>query len=308
MSQNPDSIAWNAESIAQGINTILVPLSRYQGMTVFPQLQAYCHSRSWSPVYIDEVSAIFVRRTAATEAVIQRLAVDCGKASIPSVAESTRIFHRSNAELFNARANAGGVLYSLGRYPEALDSLNEAERIFQRNASVHLFRALVLQELRYASEAESEFMASLELEPSDEAWFDLGLFYMTRRRYEDAARVFGQGAASSSRPHEMWMLLGQAQLQLHQPQDAIVSLEKAEQTSPFQPDDAFGAPFYSVIATGRAKAYYQLGDVAQAVTFQEDAVRLAPNDSKLWSGLADLYDAQGRPTKAAEARNHAAPR
>ena len=32
----------------------------------------------------------------------------------------------------------------------------------------------------------------------------------------------------------------------------------------------------------------------QAVNFQESAVRLAPNDTKLWLGLADLYEAQGR--------------
>ncbi len=308
MSQNPDSSAWNAEAIAQGINTIVVPLSRYQGMTVFPQLQAYCRSQSWRPVYIDEVSAIFVRRTPANDGLIQRLALDCNQASFPPLAGNTGQSKNSRARLFNAWANAGGVLYSLGRYSEALAYLDRAQSVFQENASVHLFRALVLQELGRPSEAESEFTASLKLEPSDEAWFDLGLFYMTERRYEDAARIFGEGAAYSARPHEMWMLLGQAQLQLHQPQDAIVSLDKAEQTSPFQPDDAFGAPFYSVVATGRAKAYYQLGDVARAVTFQEDAVRLAPSDSRLWSGLADLYDAQGRPTKAAEARGHAAPR
>jgi len=45
-----------------------------------------------------------------------------------------------------------------------------------------------------------------------------------------------------------------------------------------------------------------LGDVAKAVSFQEEAVKLAPNDSKLWLGLADLYEAQGRTKEAAETR------
>jgi Flp pilus assembly protein TadD len=59
-----------------------------------------------------------------------------------------------------------------------------------------------------------------------------------------------------------------------------------------------------MVATGRAKAWYQLGDLQQAVTFQEEAVKLAPNDAKLWSGLADLYDAQGRTAQAQQARAH----
>jgi Flp pilus assembly protein TadD len=45
--------------------------------------------------------------------------------------------------------------------------------------------------------------------------------------------------------------------------------------------------------------------VERAVSFQEEAVKLAPNDPRLWSGLADLYEVQGRTTKAAEARSRA---
>jgi len=63
-----------------------------------------------------------------------------------------------------------------------------------------------------------------------------------------------------------------------------------------------------MIATGRAKAWYQLGDTARAVSFQEDAVKLAPNDAKLWLGLADLYEAEGRTTLAEQAKRRAAGR
>ncbi len=74
-------------------------------------------------------------------------------------------------------------------------------------------------------------------------------------------------------------------------------------TSPFGEEGAaLGASFNSLIATGRAKAWYQLGDLPQAVSFQEDAVKIAPGDAKLWLGLADLYEAQGRTTLAAQAR------
>jgi tetratricopeptide (TPR) repeat protein len=101
----------------------------------------------------------------------------------------------------------------------------------------------------------------------------------------------------------MWMMLGQAYLQLHQPQPALHALDKAVASSPFSGEaESLGASFNSLIATGRAKAWYQLGDLPQAVGFQEEAVKLAPGDAKLWLGLADLYEAQGRTTLAGQAR------
>ncbi len=302
-SEPPDSSAWEQEADARGINTIIVPLSRYQGMTLFPQLRHFCRNVSWNPVYMDEVSAIFVRRTPQTEALIERLQISCDQITfrIPTAPEAARSAG-NRAELFNAWANAGGVLYSLERYPEAMSYLDQAEALFEDNANVHLLRALVLQEMHRPADAEAEFRRSLALEADDETSFDLGLFYMTQKRYADAARVFQQSAESSSRPHEMWMMFGQAELQMNQPKVALQAFAKAEGASPFQEGDTLGAVFNSLVATGRAKACYQLGDMAQAVSFQEDAVRLAPHDGKLWLGLADLYDAAGRSNDAAQAR------
>jgi tetratricopeptide (TPR) repeat protein len=128
---------------------------------------------------------------------------------------------------------------------------------------------------------------------------------MTQKRYAEAVDVFRHSAKASARPHDMWMLLGQAEVQVNQPQAALEAFDKAEASSPFREGgESLGASFSSLVATGRAKAWYQLGDVAKAVSFQEEAVKLAPRDAKLWLGLADLYDAQGRTTKAAEARTH----
>jgi tetratricopeptide (TPR) repeat protein len=302
--ESPDSPAWQQEAAARDINTIIVPLGRYQGMTLFPQLRSFCRSHAWRPVYIDEVSALFVRRTPQTEALINHLQIDCDKISfdLPASINTTGSF-RANPELFNLWANAGGVLYSLERYPEALAYLDRAQSVFANNANVHFLRALVLEQTGRAAEAETEFRTSLSLEPSDETWFDLGLFYMTQKRYAEAVEVFRQSAESSSRSHEMWMMLGQAYLQMRHPQPALEALDKAVESSPFSGEgESLGASFNSLIATGRAKAWYQLGDTAQAVSFQEEAVKLAPGDAKLWLGLADLYDAQGRTTLAGQAR------
>ena len=279
----PDSPAWQQEADARGINTILVSLARYGGITLFPQLSAFCHSQVWRPVYMDEVSAVFVRRTPQTELLIGRSQIDCDKVSFaPLTYMGPFASRRAQAEQFNSWANAAGILYSLGRYSEALAYLDHAQTIFADNPNLHLTRALVLEHTGRAVEAEAEFRTSIKLEPSDEAWFDLGLFYMTQKRYADAAEVFRQSAESSARPHDMWMLLGQAELQMNQPQPALEAFDKAEALSPFREGgESLGASFNSLIATGRAKAWYQLGDLAEAVSFQEEAVKLAPNDGKL---------------------------
>jgi Tfp pilus assembly protein PilF len=300
--ESPDSPVWQQEAEARGINTILVPLARYNGVNSFPQLPAFCHDQTWRPVYMDEVSAVFVRRTPQTAELIDRLQIDCDKVSFaPLTFMGPYASQRERAQQFNSWANAAGILYSLGRYPEALAYLDHALNIFAENANLHLTRALVLEHTGHASESEAEFRTSLQLEPSDEAWLDLGLFYMTEKRYAEAVEVFRRAAESSARPHDAWMLLGQAYLQMQQPQPALAALDKAEASSPFR-GESLGAGFDSMIATGRAKAWYQLGDVAKAVSFQEEAVKLAPNDSKLWLGLADLYEAQGRTKEAAETR------
>jgi Flp pilus assembly protein TadD len=304
----PDSAAWRQEADARGINTILVSLARYDGITLFPQLPAFCRSQAWRPVYLDEVSAIFVRRTPQTSSLIDRLHIDCDKVSFaPLTYLGPYASMRERAEQFNSWANAAGILYSLGRYSEALAYLDHAQNIFSDNANLHLTRALVLEHTGRAAEAEAEFRTSIRIEPSDESWFDLGLFYMTQQRYADAVELFRRSAESSSRPHDMWMMLGQAYLQLNQPQPALVAFDKAEASSPFREGgESLGAGFNSIVATGRAKAWYQLGDLAQAVSFQEEAVKLAPADAKLWLGLADLYDAQGRAAQAEQARSHVA--
>ena len=303
----PDSPGWQQEADTRAINTILVSLARYDGITLFPQLPAFCRSQTWRPVYMDEVSAIFVRRTPQSAALIDRLQIDCDKVSFALPLDlKTAKTSRDQAELFNSLANAAGILYSLGRYPEALAYLDRAQNIFSDSANLHLIRALVLEHTGHAAEAEEEFRISIRIEPHDESWLDLGLFYLTQKRYGDAVEVFRRSAESSSRPHDLWMLLGQAYLQMNQPEQALVALDKAEASSPFRDEgESLGANFNSMIATGRAKAWYQLGDLARAVSFQEQAVMLAPNDAKLWLGLADLYEAQGRTAQAEQARRRA---
>ena len=303
----PDSPLWQQEADARGIKTMVVSLARLSGVTQFPRLQAFCRSQIWRPVYMDEVSAIFVRRLAETAALIDRLQIDCNKISfLPPAQSSSPSSSSSRARLFNFYANAGGVFYALGRYSEALASLDRAHEIFADNANLHLLRALALQDTSRSAEAEGEFLTSIRFDPQDESWFDLGLFYMTQKRYAEAAGVFRRSAQSSSRPHTMFMMLGQSYVQMREPSQALEAFDRADESNPFHGESApLGAIFNSLIATGRAKAFYQLGDLPRAVSYQEEAVKFAPNDAKLWMGLADLYQSEGRTAEAEQARSRA---
>jgi hypothetical protein len=64
--------AWQREAERYNVTTLLVPLGeRFR-------LREFCNNDVWAPVYLDEVSAIFIRRRAETEGLIKRLQIDCG--------------------------------------------------------------------------------------------------------------------------------------------------------------------------------------------------------------------------------------
>lgn len=304
----PGSPLWRDESSARGIHTLLVSLAGYAGVAAFPQLRAFCNSPDWSPVYLDEVSAVFLRNQPETQDLARRLRLDCSAVEFhpPNLSQASPA--RRRAEMYRFWMNAAGVLYALGRNREALDANTRALDLFPGSAGLHLLRALTLQELDRPAEAENEFLASLQLQPAGPAWFDLGLFYMTRRRYADAAEVFRRGADGAAQPSDMLMMLGQAYVLSQRPSDALQAFDRAVAANAAAGGLSAGirANFDSLVAAGRARAFYQLGDLPRAISFQEESVRSAPGDSRLWLGLADLYQAAGRTEDANTARSRAA--
>ena len=104
----PDSSIWEQEASRYNINTVILPLARSDGIQLV-RLQDFCNSKVWRPVYLDEVSAVFVRRAPQTEELLQRFPVNCATAPLPA-----HLPGRNRAEAFNAWANAAMVLAALG--------------------------------------------------------------------------------------------------------------------------------------------------------------------------------------------------
>jgi tetratricopeptide (TPR) repeat protein len=306
MQQPPESMEWQREADLRNINTILISVARYGGLGNFP-LQQFCASETWRPVYLDEVAAIFVRNRPENAGWINHLQIDCATVRIdppPTVAMGSRA--RQNAELFNFYANAGAVLYVLGRGGDALKYLQSAETIFPDDSNLHLTLGQLFQNYDRWGLAEQEYRAAVQLRPSDMGWFLLGRLYIHNRRYDEAAKAYAHAAELSYQACERYLTLGELYVQMRRPDEALKAFARAVRLSPYSSNSPWGSSFYARVAAGRARAWQSQGDVDRAIQFQKQAVELTPDDPARWTQLAELYKTQGRADLAQQADQRAA--
>jgi Tfp pilus assembly protein PilF len=297
MGTPPDSTSWQAAADRWNINVLLFSVARFGGLGSF-DLDSFCRSGAWSPVYMDEVSIVFLRNRAENQLWLDSLGDECSKHEFvppPSL---------SRAQEFNFDANAGAVLYVLGRSHEALSFLEQAESIFPFDPGVHLTLAQLLQQEGRVAEAEQEYLAALERKESDAAWYALGRLYAAEKRYPEAEVAIRNSAALVVHPYNNYKALGQVQLHLLKPQTALAEFARAEKDSPFDNLPA-GYEFNAQIAEGRAEAWRQLGHLPEAIEFQQSALERTPDNPRRWEKLAELYQAAGQSQLAEEARRRA---
>ena len=264
-----DSEIWRHEADRYHINTILLTLLRYESLG--NTLKTFCQSTQWRPVYLDEVSVVFVRRTPATQQLIQRFPVDCATASLP-VGPAPR----SRDGLFNAWTNAATVLASLGRYPEALTALDHAARIFPDSYFVAGMSGSALYAMDLRSDAEREFRRAVALEPAAySGWFSLADLYHDEGRLRDSIRAQQRGIDVSVIPQPQARLkLARLYFEAQQPRAALSALDDAMQSAgPDLLSQTGPRSFRYQVALGTASAWRALGDPKRAAMFDEEAVR-----------------------------------
>jgi tetratricopeptide (TPR) repeat protein len=286
---SPDSETWRQEADRYNINTIIFPLGRFDGAQLV-QLKGFCDSHDWRPVYLDEISAVFVRRSPQTEALIQRFPVDCATAPLPVTP-----LDYSPVGSFNQWANAANLLSVLGRETEALSATDNALQSFPDSPFVHSLRGNILSAMGSRSEAEQEYVTAISLEPSEVAWSSLAYLYLREGKIPETVYALRQASRMSSRPDLVQIKLAQFYLHIQQPKLTLQVLDEAVRSAPAYAVAATGEGSLSFkVAQGRAAAWRGLGDLKQATSFQEEAVRLAPEFTDAWSHLAKLYQQQGR--------------
>ena len=252
------------------------------------------------------MSAIFVRNTPENRALVKRLAVNCDTVQIPMPADANGNSWRARAERYNFFANSASLYYVLERDKDAAMAIDEAEAIFADDSNLHLLHAELLEADNHRGTAEQEYKRSLEIRPSDAAWFALGQLYYAEHRYPEAARAVAEAASLSLKPYERQRALGRVFLAMKEPSRALEAYARAEKASPYRGEGAqMGAEFNAEIADGRAMGYQKMGELPKANAQAELATRLTPDNSARWSLLATLYHAADRSDDEDRARAHA---
>jgi len=290
----PDSVAWQIEADRWHIQTMIVPIGRISGFEYFPKLAEFCASETWRPVYLDEVSAVFLRRSPENGGLIDRLKVDC---------KTTRFFppatNLSRAGRFNFWTNAGFGLAMLGRPQEALDDLDKAQEDFPRSAHLHLQRGDALMRLGKANDAERELRESIAIESNESTWEILSSLLWAGQRPDEALTALRNAADISLAPVQLYLELGQREAALQRGKEALADFDEAEEFGrAIDRSTTSGAEFHAEVAESRARVWFAMGDAQQAIDLEQQALQLTPGDKRRWKDLAALYEAMGRNSDA----------
>jgi tetratricopeptide (TPR) repeat protein len=296
----PDSSIWEEEVSRYSINTLILPLARYDGIQLV-RLRDFCNSKGWSPVYLDEVSAVFVRRGPENEELIRRFPVNCETAALPA-----RPPRQDPAERFNAWANAASVLAALGRNSEALTATEKALAIFPGSAFLRWERANLLFAEGRLNDSEREYLAAIAIAPGEVTWASLAESYQKRGRIPAAIHAQEQAARFAMRPYMTLQKIAYLYLEIGQPENALKRFDEAARSAPRDIKAADNGTFDFMVAQGRSVAWDELGDLPQATSYQEEAARLKPDAPQPLRRLAQLYERAGRMEAAKRIREHAA--
>ena len=288
-----DSPRWQQEAEKYNLNTIIVQLDSEE--IAFDQMQDLCNAANWRPVYLDEIAMVLVRRTPKNEDVINRLQISCPTTPIPATmpARNTRTFRRW--------LNSAYILLALRRKSEALIATDNAQLIFPGSSSLHWVRGNILYASSRRAEAEEEWLTALSLTPGRAdplVWSRLAELYTQQDRIPEALHAWQQAiqfTGDAMLKANSFLQVARLELKSGHPREALQALDEAVRSAPPQLLALNqGRSFSFDVAQGRAASSRRLGDIAQAITFQEQAVHLAPNAAEAWSYLAKLYQQQGR--------------
>jgi tetratricopeptide (TPR) repeat protein len=299
-SADPDSEIWQANAERWNLNVVIVAVSGFRSLQKLNPL-AFCRSTNWRPVYMDDVSMVFLRNVPKNRPWIDRLEIDCNTRELASPSGASR------AQLYDFYFNSGALLFNLHRDSQAEQSLRRASELFPEDPNVHLILAGICQRQQRFRAAEQEYLTSLQLNENSGAWLSLGHLNADQGRVAEAVQAIESAARMSPQPLDMYLLLAQLELGQNHPEQALAMYRRAERNSPYRDGGESLAPeLYAQIAEGRSEANRLLGHWPDAIEFQVEAVRLTPGSVGRWNRLAGLYEASGQTTLAAETRRKAA--
>ena len=295
-SEAPDSPAWQNKAELWNLNVLLVSTAGFRGLRNIDPYQ-FCGSTNWRPIYMDDVSLVFLRNTPQNSSWINRLQLDCSTQQLtPPVSASRPVLH-------GFYLNSGELFFALRRDHDSEEALGRAGELYPNDPSVHLLKALLFERRQQYDEAEQEYRTSLAINESSGAWYSLSHLYGLLGRNPDSLQALEHAAQLSNQPFNIYMNMGKLQMVLNHPKQALVSFAKAEKSSPYRNGAESLAPeVYAELAECRSEAYRLLADWNQAIACQQESVRRTPTVQRRWDRLARLYEASGQMDLAREVR------
>jgi tetratricopeptide (TPR) repeat protein len=296
-SEDPDLAAWQSEADRWKLNVVLVATAGLRGLRNLDSYK-FCQSANWRPIYMDDVSMVFLRNTPDNSPWIQRLQIDCStQALTPPIAASRSALH----EFY---LNSGELFFIFHRDRDAEEALGHAAEFNLDDPNVHLLRGLLFARQQQYPEAELELRTSLAINENGGVWNSLASVYGGEGRNEAALEALEHAAGLALQPFNTYMTMGKLQITLNHPQDALAAFDKAEKSSPYRGGAESLAPeIYAELAEGRSEAHRRLEHWNEAITFQQEAIQKTPQVQRRWDRLARLYEATGQ-TKLAEDVRH----
>jgi tetratricopeptide (TPR) repeat protein len=268
-----DSADWTHAADTYHINTIIFPLSRVFALGEFPLL-ADCQSARWTPVYMDTFAIIFQRKPSTQPP------IDCRTQNLLSSSQRPATGSRQRAEQYQVFANASAIYSLLGRFPEARDAAARAESIFSQDPTLHFIKAQTATGAQQYDQAEDELQAALKIRQTDAGWYNLGLLYISERRFSEAVEALKKSADLSRQDYQRYVLIAKLHLVDQQPQLALDAFAQAARRSPYTASDPAAAEFRAQIAEGQAVAFMRLQQPERAVERQRFALQQTPRNAQ----------------------------
>lgn len=178
----------------------------------------------------------------------------------------------------------GAISGQLGLFDAAERCLRQAI-VLQPSAEAWDNLGLVLQAKGRLVEAVASHQQALCLRPDfARACFNIGSAYRQMQDFAAAAENYRQAVQRQPSFFEALANLGACLLELGQSEEALPYFEQAARFSPGNPE----------ISRGQGVAYQRLGHSEKAEVSFQQAVQARPDDWQAWSGLGEALLAQGK--------------
>jgi serine/threonine-protein kinase len=211
-------------------------------------------------------------------------------------AESARVATGLDNRLANAHIVAGLVENQVGSYPAAALEFTRALDIDPVNSVARRELATAHWYNHELALAESTYKEAVVVRPKHwAAHFDLGSFYFTRNRYDDALRELGEAVELA--PDNPWpyVVIGAAHLEEERFDDACVQLNRALE---LKPSPEVSRMVYSNLGT----CHFVRSRYADAINMYDMALKEDESHYVTWGNLAAACDAAGDVVPGGEER------